>query len=214
MAIQSTDLHGADASLSRARWLSVSLTDMCFIINNACTSWLKLSAAGAKAIATSEKRSGKPEPDAPAQESLDSMVSSEIACHTADGGKATPRQGSKLASVMALLSRAEGATIDVLPKRRVGYRTRHAPRSPACASEDILWSSTVVLKALRSIGFPIRKRAKRRLPFPKRQRKTSPFGVNVSQRRKRPRDANVRETQKPSTATASGDAAAGCSALS
>jgi hypothetical protein len=78
---------------------------------------LKLSAAGAKAIATSEERSGKPEPESPTQESLpDSMGSSEIAHHSAEAGKAAPRTGSKLASVMALLCRPEGATIGVLTK--------------------------------------------------------------------------------------------------
>jgi hypothetical protein len=76
---------------------------------------LKLSAAGAKAIATREERSGKPEPESPAQESLpDSMDSSETAHHAAEARKAAPRQGSKLASVMALLCRPEGATIGVL----------------------------------------------------------------------------------------------------
>jgi Protein of unknown function (DUF3489) len=78
---------------------------------------LKLSAAGAKAIATSEEGSGKPEPEFPAQESLpDSMDASEIAHHAAEAGKAAPRRGSKLASVMALLCRPEGATIGVLTK--------------------------------------------------------------------------------------------------
>jgi Protein of unknown function (DUF3489) len=73
---------------------------------------LKLSAAGAKAIAVSEERSGKPAPEALAQESLpDSMDSSEIAPHAAEAGKAAPRKGSKLASVMALLRRSKGATI-------------------------------------------------------------------------------------------------------
>ena len=76
---------------------------------------LKLSAAGAKAIATSEERSGKPKPESPAQEPVpDSLDSSEIAHHAAEAGKAAPRKGSKLASVMALLCRPEGATIGVL----------------------------------------------------------------------------------------------------
>ena len=78
---------------------------------------LKLSAAGAKAIATSEERSGKPEPEAPAQEPLsDSKDSSATSHHAAEAGKASPREGSKLASVIALLRRSEGATIDVLTK--------------------------------------------------------------------------------------------------
>jgi hypothetical protein len=78
---------------------------------------LKLSAAGAKAIATSEGRTRKPEPEAPAPESLpDTMGSSEIAHNAADAGKAAPREGSKLASVIAMLRRPEGATIEVLTK--------------------------------------------------------------------------------------------------
>jgi hypothetical protein len=79
---------------------------------------LKLSAAGAKAIATDEERRGRPcGPEAPLSESLpDSMDSSEIAQHAAEEGKAAPREGSKLASVMVLLRRPEGATIGVLTK--------------------------------------------------------------------------------------------------
>jgi Protein of unknown function (DUF3489) len=73
---------------------------------------LKVSAAGTKAIATDEVRSVKPEPEAPAQESpSDSMGSPETSHHPADASKAPPRQGSKLASVIALLRRSEGATI-------------------------------------------------------------------------------------------------------
>jgi Protein of unknown function (DUF3489) len=76
---------------------------------------LKLSAAGAKAITTSEERSGKPEPESPAQEPVpDSLDCSEIAHCAAEAGKAAPRKGTKLASVMALLRRPEGATIGVL----------------------------------------------------------------------------------------------------
>ena len=76
---------------------------------------LKLSAAGAKAIAIREERSG--ETASPAQEPVpDSLDSSEIAHHAAEAGKAAPRKGSKLASVMALLCRPEGATIGVLTK--------------------------------------------------------------------------------------------------
>jgi hypothetical protein len=72
---------------------------------------LKLSAAGAKVIATSEK----PAPASPAQETLlDSMDSPDIALLAAGAGKAAPREGSKLASVMALLRRSEGATISAL----------------------------------------------------------------------------------------------------
>jgi hypothetical protein len=78
---------------------------------------LKLSAAGAKAIAATEKSGGKTAPEAPAQEALpDAKESSEISHPTEDKGKAMPREGSKLASVIALLRRSEGATIDALTR--------------------------------------------------------------------------------------------------
>jgi len=76
---------------------------------------LKLSAAGAKAIAIGEEQNGTQAPSSPAQEYLPELMgSSETAGHTAGAGKAAPRKGSKLASVMALLGRPEGATIGVL----------------------------------------------------------------------------------------------------
>jgi hypothetical protein len=78
---------------------------------------LKLSAAGVKAIATSEERVGKPAPVFPAQEALpDSMVSPETSDRGADASKAPPREGSKLASLIVLLRRSEGATIVALTK--------------------------------------------------------------------------------------------------
>ena len=70
---------------------------------------LKLSAAGAKAVATSEEPSGKAAPEASAQEVLpDTKDSSEISDRAAETGKEAPRDGSKLASVIALLRRPEG----------------------------------------------------------------------------------------------------------
>jgi Protein of unknown function (DUF3489) len=78
---------------------------------------LKLSAAGIKAIAVGEAQSGKPVPMSLVQEPLpESMDSSGASHHSADASKAPPREGSKLASVMALLRRSEGATIGVLTK--------------------------------------------------------------------------------------------------
>jgi Protein of unknown function (DUF3489) len=78
---------------------------------------LKLSAAGAKAVVVGEAQSGKPVPASPVQESLPgSMGSSESSDKAAEVGKAAPREGSKLALVIALLRRSEGATIDVLTK--------------------------------------------------------------------------------------------------
>jgi hypothetical protein len=78
---------------------------------------LKLSAAGAKAIATNEEPGGKAVPVSSAQEPLpDAMDSSEASGQAADASKAPPRVGSKLDSVMTLLRRPEGATIDALTK--------------------------------------------------------------------------------------------------
>jgi hypothetical protein len=75
---------------------------------------LKLSAAGAKAISTSEESRGSPGPEAPAQERLPD--SSATSPHAAEAAKASPREGSKLACVIALLRRSEGATIETLTK--------------------------------------------------------------------------------------------------
>jgi Protein of unknown function (DUF3489) len=78
---------------------------------------LKLSAAGVKAIARGKAPSGKPASASSAQEPLpDSSDSSEASDKAAVVEKAPPREGSKLASLMALLRRPEGATIDVLTK--------------------------------------------------------------------------------------------------
>jgi hypothetical protein len=72
--------------------------------------------AGAKAAAISEESGGKRGPEAPAQEPLPDSVASATSHHAADADKASPREGSKLAAVIALLRRSEGATIDVLTK--------------------------------------------------------------------------------------------------
>jgi Protein of unknown function (DUF3489) len=78
---------------------------------------LKLSAAGANAVALGGAPTEKQEPKSLAQEHLtDSMDSSAASDMAAKVGTAAPREGSKLASVMALLRRSEGATIDVLTK--------------------------------------------------------------------------------------------------
>jgi Protein of unknown function (DUF3489) len=78
---------------------------------------LKLSAAAAKAIALGEAPVKKPAPASPVQGPFPgSKDSSEASDKAAAVGKAPPREGSKLASVMALLRRSEGSTIDVLTK--------------------------------------------------------------------------------------------------
>jgi Protein of unknown function (DUF3489) len=74
---------------------------------------LKLSAAGAKAIGAGEQKK-EPLGNLSASESAsptDSMDSTDSSRRSPEGGKAAPRNGSKLASVMALLRRSEGATI-------------------------------------------------------------------------------------------------------
>jgi hypothetical protein len=78
---------------------------------------LKLSAAGAKAGTINDEQSEEPESGGSLKETHPkSMDSSEISSHTVEAGKVAPRKGSKLASVMALLRRSEGATIDLLTK--------------------------------------------------------------------------------------------------
>jgi Protein of unknown function (DUF3489) len=77
---------------------------------------LKLSAAGATAIGTSVAPRGKAALTCPALASPpDSTESPEASRRGGDASKA-PRKGSKLAAVMALLRRSEGATIDALTK--------------------------------------------------------------------------------------------------
>jgi hypothetical protein len=78
---------------------------------------LKSTAAGVKAVTLSEAPGGSAAPVSSMQEPIpDSKDSSEACGKVAEVGKAAPREGSKLASVMALLRRSEGATIDVLTK--------------------------------------------------------------------------------------------------
>jgi hypothetical protein len=74
---------------------------------------LKVSAAGVKAAAISKESGGKPASVLRAQEESPpgSMDSSEASLQMTEVGKTPPREGSKLASVIALLRRSEGATI-------------------------------------------------------------------------------------------------------
>jgi hypothetical protein len=73
---------------------------------------LKLSAAGAKAGATNDEQSEVPESGGSLKETpTKSMGSPEASHHETDASRAPPREGSKLASVIALLRRSEGATI-------------------------------------------------------------------------------------------------------
>ena len=74
---------------------------------------LKLSAAGAKAIGAGEQKK-EPLGNLSASESAsptDSMDLADSSRRSLEAGESAPRNGSKLASVMALLRRSEGATI-------------------------------------------------------------------------------------------------------
>ena len=96
---------------------------------------LKLTAAGLKAIAVEEgsqdatEHSEAPQPQAKTRASPDEG--------DRPGGVAAPRDGSKLAQVIELLRRADGATIVDLTRLRDGCRTRRGRRSPGCASEGM-----------------------------------------------------------------------------
>ena len=74
---------------------------------------LKLTAAGMKMIAADDEGEEASERrETPSPESLAAATSSsDAATQAPDVGKAAPREGSKLASVIALLRRSEGATI-------------------------------------------------------------------------------------------------------
>jgi Protein of unknown function (DUF3489) len=74
---------------------------------------LKLTAAGIKRTATDREQDvATKRPETSALESLPARTSSSDAvAQASDIGKAAPREGSKLASVIAMLRRSEGATI-------------------------------------------------------------------------------------------------------
>lgn len=74
---------------------------------------LKLTAAGMKMIGAADEGEVAPERrETPLPEFLAAATSSsDAAARAPDVGKAAPREGSKLASVIALLRRSEGATI-------------------------------------------------------------------------------------------------------
>jgi Protein of unknown function (DUF3489) len=78
---------------------------------------LKLSATGVKANALGEGPSGNSALVSSIQQRVPDLKDSPAASDKgAEAGTAPPREGSKLASVMALLRRSEGATIEVLTK--------------------------------------------------------------------------------------------------
>ena len=125
---------------------------------------LKLTAAGAKAAAAADAASSDNEADAakdqaralekPAVSTPDAKAKG-TAAHLANNqqDRGSPRPTSKLASVVALLSRSGGASLGELTAASAGLRTRHAPRSPGCASEDIPSRSIArILSAARFIA--------------------------------------------------------------
>jgi hypothetical protein len=109
---------------------------------------LKLTAAGAKAAAAAnaasfDKEAGAVEGEARALEKLavsksDAKVEGATA-HLPDKqrNRGSPRPTSKIAAVVALLSRSEGASLGELTTATGWLAPRRAPRSPGCASEDM-----------------------------------------------------------------------------
>ena len=99
---------------------------------------LKLTAAGLKAIAVDERPK---DADEPGEASVQLVPDAKNGVSPDDVGrrapKATPRDGSKLALIIDLLRRPDGATIADPPRRRDGSRTRRGQRSPGCVSGDI-----------------------------------------------------------------------------
>ena len=96
---------------------------------------LKLTAAGLKAIALGEGSPDTIEPSEAPQPQMKTRASPD------EGGDparvAAPREGSKLALVIELLGRADGATIVDLTQAMDGCPTPRGRRSPDCANEGM-----------------------------------------------------------------------------
>jgi Protein of unknown function (DUF3489) len=172
---------------------------------------LKLSAAGAKAAASDEERSGEPEPKAPAHGiPPESMVSSESSPHAADANEAPPREGSKLASVMALLRRSEGATILALTETTgwLPHTTRAAITGVRKRGYSVVLDRSAEGASVDRLVDPQESEAATSAPSTPEEKK-KPFAASVGRRRKQRRDAHVRETPAAWTGKASGDCGAG-----
>ena len=96
---------------------------------------LKLTAAGLKAMAGNAESE---EPTKPGEASQPQLVpEAKNGADLDDVGRhaptAAPRDGSKLALIIELLRRADGATIVDLTQATDGLRTRRGQRSPGCA---------------------------------------------------------------------------------
>jgi len=96
---------------------------------------LKLTAAGLKAIAVDEGSQDAIEPSKAPQPQARHVASPDDGDHPARG--AAPRDGSKLALVIELLGRADGATIVDLTQAMDGCPTPRGRRSPDCANEGM-----------------------------------------------------------------------------
>jgi hypothetical protein len=98
---------------------------------------LKLTTAGLKAIAVDDGLNEAIAPrEAPQpQSNPDATKASGPDIVDEHAKTPTPRAGSKLARVIDLLRRSDGATISNLTEARDGCRTRPERRSPGCASE-------------------------------------------------------------------------------
>ena len=99
---------------------------------------LKLTAAGLKQIAVDEGPQDAIEPGAASQAQLFLEAKNDVSLD--DVGRraptAAPRDGSKLALMIDLLRRADGASIVDLAQA-TGLRTRRGQRLPGCASGDM-----------------------------------------------------------------------------
>jgi hypothetical protein len=96
---------------------------------------LKLTAVGLKAIAVDEGPEDAIEPGEAPRPQAKNGAGPDEGGHPAQ--LAAPRDGSKLALVIELLRRADGATIVDLTQATGWLPHRRAPRSPGCANEGI-----------------------------------------------------------------------------
>ena len=167
---------------------------------------LKLTAAGLKAIAVGDGSEAAIAPREAPQSRPSPDTSSASGPGTIDehAQTLTPRAGSKLARVIDLLQRPEGATIPSLTEA-TGWRTRHGRVLPDCASAGT-WSS-----ASGPVG-EIRSTASQGPPRPEQiASSSSPQRPRVTTARSRrtriePRDRHGAQASRvPTTSEATGE---------
>ena len=152
---------------------------------------LKLTAAGLKAIAVddgSEEAIAPREGDATAAALLTRPMPRGPDVVGEHAKTPAPRAGSKLARVIDLLQRSDGATISNPDRRRRdGCRTRRGRRLPGCASADMPSSANGSTGQIRSTESqaPLRTAEIARSSSPKRPRTTT---ASLSRRRTKRRD--------------------------